>query len=55
MLTASDWTNIRHCARARREAEGLCGHWADVPFSERFNELMETEVALFCLQAKAVD
>ena len=41
-MTRTDWLNIARCARERRIAEGLHGHWShwEMP---RYSELMTTE------------
>lgn len=41
-MTRTDWLNIARCARERRIAEGLHGHWShwDNP---RYCELMQAE------------
>jgi hypothetical protein len=41
-MTRTDWLNIARCARERRMAEGLNGHWShwEMP---RYSELVRTE------------
>lgn len=41
-MTRTDWLNIARCARERRIAEGLHGHWShwDQP---RYSELVFSE------------
>jgi hypothetical protein len=41
-MTKTQWDNILRCAKERRMAEGLHGHWShwDMP---RFHELVSTE------------
>ena len=41
-MTRTDWLNIARCARERRIAEGLTGHWShwEMP---RYSELILSE------------
>ena len=41
-MTRNDWLNIARCARERRNAEGLHGHWShwEIP---RYSELVLSE------------
>ena len=51
-MTRTDWLNLARCARARRTAEGLQGHWShwEMP---RYRELTTAELALQTLAAHA--
>jgi hypothetical protein len=49
-MTRTDWLNIARCARERRIAEGLHGHWSHWGMP-RYCELTLAELALQTLAA----